>query len=33
VHGSLLQGTRQTVEALLAAMGTPEVPLFTTWRL
>ncbi|MBW8306435.1 MAG: 2,3-bisphosphoglycerate-dependent phosphoglycerate mutase [Thiobacillus sp.] len=33
VHGSVLQRTRQTVEALLAAMGTPEVPLFTTWRL
>jgi 2,3-bisphosphoglycerate-dependent phosphoglycerate mutase len=33
VHGSALQRTRQTVEALLAAMGTPEVPLFTTWRL
>lgn len=32
-HGSVLQRTRQTVEALLAAMGTPEVPLFTTWRL
>lgn len=33
VHGSVLQRTRQTVETLLAAMGTPEVPLFTTWRL
>ena len=33
VHGSVLQRTRQTAEALLAAMGTPEVPLFTTWRL
>jgi 2,3-bisphosphoglycerate-dependent phosphoglycerate mutase len=33
VHGSVLQRTRQTVEPLLAAMGTPEVPLFTTWRL
>lgn len=33
VHGSVLQRTRQTVEALLAAMGTPEVPFFTTWRL
>jgi len=32
-HGSVLQRTRQTAEALLAAMGTPEVPLFTTWRL
>jgi len=28
-----LQRTRQTAEALLAAMGTPEVPLLTTWRL
>jgi 2,3-bisphosphoglycerate-dependent phosphoglycerate mutase len=33
VHGSVLQRTRQTAEALLTAMGTPEVPLFTTWRL
>jgi 2,3-bisphosphoglycerate-dependent phosphoglycerate mutase len=33
VHGSVLLRTRQTVEVLLAAMGTPEVPLFTTWRL
>ena len=33
VHGSVLQRTRQTAEALLAAMGTPDVPLFTTWRL
>ena len=33
VHGSVLQRTRQTAEALLAAMGTPEVPFFTTWRL
>ena len=33
VHGSVLQRTHQTVEALLAAMGTPEVPLFTSWRL
>jgi 2,3-bisphosphoglycerate-dependent phosphoglycerate mutase len=33
VHGSVLRRTRQTAEALLAAMGTPEVPLFTTWRL
>jgi 2,3-bisphosphoglycerate-dependent phosphoglycerate mutase len=33
VHGSVLQRTRQTVEALLAAMGTPDVALFTTWRL
>lgn len=33
VHGSVLLRTRQTAEALLAAMGTSEVPLFTTWRL
>jgi len=33
VHGSVLQRTRQTAEALLTAMGTPAVPLFTTWRL
>ena len=33
VHGSVLQRTRQTAEALLAAMGTPEIPFFETWRL
>ncbi|MBS1184916.1 MAG: hypothetical protein H6R09_517 [Proteobacteria bacterium] len=33
VHGSVLQRTRQTAEALLDAMGAPAVPLFTTWRL
>ncbi len=33
VHGSVLRRTRQTAAALLAAMGTPGVPLFTTWRL
>jgi 2,3-bisphosphoglycerate-dependent phosphoglycerate mutase len=33
VHGSVLLRTRQTADALLAAMGTPEVPLYTTWRL
>jgi 2,3-bisphosphoglycerate-dependent phosphoglycerate mutase len=33
VHGSVLQRTRQTAEALLAAMGTPGVPLATSWRL
>lgn len=32
-HGSVLQRTRQTAEVLLAAMGTPEVPFFSTWRL
>lgn len=33
VHGSVLQRTRQTVEALLASMGTPGLPFFTSWRL
>lgn len=33
VHGSVLQRTRQTAEVLLAAMGTPEVPFFASWRL
>ncbi len=33
VHGSVLQRTRQTVDVLLAAMGAPAVPLFTSWRL
>lgn len=33
VHGSVLQRSRQTAEALLAAMGTSDVPLFTSWRL
>jgi 2,3-bisphosphoglycerate-dependent phosphoglycerate mutase len=33
VHGSVLQRSRQTVEALLSAMEAPGVPLFTTWRL
>ena len=33
VHGSVLQRTRQTAETLLAAMGTPEVPFFSSWRL
>jgi len=33
VHGSVLQRTRQTAEALLTAMGTPEVAFYTTWRL
>ncbi|MGE5320976.1 MAG: 2,3-bisphosphoglycerate-dependent phosphoglycerate mutase [Hyphomicrobiaceae bacterium] len=32
-HGSVLRRSRQTVAALLAAMGTPDVPQFTTWRL
>jgi 2,3-bisphosphoglycerate-dependent phosphoglycerate mutase len=33
VHGSVLQRTRQTAAVLLAEMGTPEAPFFTTWRL
>ena len=33
LHGSLLQRTRQTVDALLAAMGTSDVPFFASWRL
>ena len=33
VHGSVLQRSRQTFEAMLKAMGTPEVPFFATWRL
>ncbi|OYY57922.1 MAG: phosphoglyceromutase [Hydrogenophilales bacterium 28-61-11] len=33
VHGSLLQRTRQTADGLLAAMGTPAVPIFASWRL
>lgn len=33
VHGSVLMRTRQTVDALLAAMGTPDVPFHATWRL
>jgi 2,3-bisphosphoglycerate-dependent phosphoglycerate mutase len=33
VHGSVLLRTRQTAEALLAAMGTPELPYFSSWRL
>jgi len=33
VHGSVLQRSRQTADALLAAMGTPDVPFFASWRL
>ena len=32
-HHSVKQRTRQTCEALLAAMGTPELPAYSTWRL
>lgn len=33
VHVSVLMRTRQTAEAVLTAMGTPEVPVHATWRL
>jgi len=33
VHGSVLQRSSQTAEVLLAAMGTPDVPFFASWRL
>ena len=33
VHISVLQRTRQTAEKLLQAMGTPNLPIFATWRL
>ncbi|MFP5380637.1 MAG: 2,3-bisphosphoglycerate-dependent phosphoglycerate mutase [Gammaproteobacteria bacterium] len=33
VHGSVLVRTRQTADALLAAMRTPGVPFFSSWRL
>ncbi len=33
VHISVLQRTRQTAEKVLEAMGTPGVPVFSTWRL
>jgi 2,3-bisphosphoglycerate-dependent phosphoglycerate mutase len=33
VHGSVLQRSRQTAEAMLAAMGAPDVPFFASWRL
>lgn len=33
VHVSALLRTRQTAEVLLAAMGTPQVPIHATWRL
>ena len=33
VHGSVLQRTRQTADMLLAAMGTPTVPFYSSWRL
>ncbi len=32
-HISVLQRTRQTAEAVLAALGQPEVPIYETWRL
>lgn len=33
VHISLLRRTRQTAEKVLQAMATPDVPIFSTWRL
>jgi 2,3-bisphosphoglycerate-dependent phosphoglycerate mutase len=33
VHGSVLRRSRQTSDVLLAAIGTPEVPYFASWRL
>jgi 2,3-bisphosphoglycerate-dependent phosphoglycerate mutase len=33
VHISALKRTRQTAEVVLAALGTPEVPVHATWRL
>lgn len=33
VHVSVLKRTRQTADAALAAMGTPALPFFSTWRL
>lgn len=33
VHGSVLQRTRQTADAVLGAMGTPDVPFHASWRL
>ncbi len=33
VHVSVLVRTRQTAEAVLAALGTPTVPIHSTWRL
>lgn len=33
VHVSVLIRTRQTAEAVLAALGTPAVPIHSSWRL
>lgn len=33
VHGSVLVRTRQTADAVLAAMGAPDVPYHASWRL
>ena len=33
VHGSVLVRTRQTIDAALAAMGTPDLPRHASWRL
>lgn len=33
VHLSVLKRSRQTADAVLAAMGTPDIPVYATWRL
>ncbi len=33
VHGSILQRSRQTAATLLAALGTPDLPYYASWRL
>ena len=33
VHISVLQRTLQTARVVLEAMGTPKVPMYSTWRL
>lgn len=33
VHGSILVRARQTAQALLTAMATPDVPYYASWRL
>jgi 2,3-bisphosphoglycerate-dependent phosphoglycerate mutase len=33
VHVSFLRRTRQSADAMLAAMGTPATPIHATWRL
>lgn len=33
IHISILQRTRQTAEKVLEVMGTPNVPIYSNWRL